>query len=111
MKTNKCISAKGLTTAINRHQKQAKIILLSPLKHTDSIEEKTRIPIQRCREILCVNGLEYTDDELHQVRNFLYQLASIADTQIRHTAQPSIIIPLTHNQIIQNEASHYLRTG
>ncbi len=111
MKTNKCIPAKGLSTAINRNKKQAKIISLSPLKHTDGIEEKTKIPIQRCREIMCANGLEYLDEELLQVREFLYQLASIADIQIRHTDQPPIIIPLTHNQITQNEESNYLRTG
>ncbi|MEM8484005.1 MAG: hypothetical protein AAF564_00575 [Bacteroidota bacterium] len=35
------------------------------------------LSLERCAEILNSNGENYTDDEIKQARDFLYQLASI----------------------------------
>ena len=78
-------------------------------KGETSFKEKISIP--RCREILCTNGLDYTEDEIIEIRDFLYELASIADAQVKLNTHNPIIIPLNSNNTGHNEESHYLRTG
>lgn len=48
---------------------------------------REKIPLQRCREIMIKNGVEYTDDELLQIRDFLYKMA---DMVILHYEQTTI---------------------
>lgn len=42
------------------------------------------ISLETCKEILNVNGNQYTDEEIYKIREFMYQLVEI---QIRHFKQ------------------------
>ncbi len=74
-------------------------------------DETPKISISRCREILTKNGLAYTDEEVTQIRDFLYHLAEIGQRELETKQQQGKIISLTDNKINEYETSHYLRTG
>lgn len=40
--------------------------------------ENTRLSLAECRKILCTDGVFYTDEEIIEIRNFLYHMADIA---------------------------------
>ena len=42
------------------------------------------ISLETCKEILNVNGNQYTDEEIYKIREYMYQLVEI---QIRHFKQ------------------------
>ncbi|MBN8687722.1 MAG: hypothetical protein J0M10_11900 [Chitinophagales bacterium] len=42
------------------------------------------ISLETCKEILNVNGNQYTDEEIYKIREYMYQLVEI---QIRHFNQ------------------------
>ena len=52
-----------------------------PLKNQ---AETGRLDLATCKEILNVNGNEYTDEEICRIRDYLYQLVEI---QCRHFKQ------------------------
>lgn len=47
-------------------------------------KDRDMISIHRCEKILNSNGNYYTDEEIHKIRAYLYQLAEI---QVRHFKQ------------------------
>lgn len=50
----------------------------------DSQIIKSKISVEECRKILCKNGGSYTQEEILQIRDYLYQLALI-DMEIYFT--------------------------
>lgn len=86
-----------------------------PLKNQP---ETDRLDFATCKEILKANGNNYTDEEIIQIRDYLYQLAEI---QCRHFKQWQAekfdnVIPINRN-IDETEESiplypgEYRRTG
>lgn len=55
-------------------------------KKRSDLDSKDRdtISIETCKEILNVNGNQYTDEEIYKIREYMYQLVEI---QIRHFKQ------------------------
>lgn len=88
--------------------KKRKIIHLSSEHPLSEYGDRNRISLQQCRKILCAENLNYTDDEVTEIREILYVLASIADANIKLN---SIIVPFTRNDTSENEKSYNLRTG
>ena len=42
--------------------------------------------IKRCREVLTQNGKQYTDEEIKEIRAFLYRLAEIESNNFKNNA-------------------------
>lgn len=83
------------------------------------MEQNKRLSLQTCKAILNKNGLEYTDEEIIQIRDFLYLLAEITTNHFRRKAQEDKIKPLTitnHENTTQTESiplhpGEYRRAG
>lgn len=89
---------------------------LYPTRKTDitedeNEEDKSRISISKCREILKAEGRNLTDDQILKIRDFMYRLAAIGYEEYRHQQQQTKVIHLEEHKIVNNENSHYLRTG
>lgn len=71
-------------------------------------EDKERLSVGRCREILQEEGQPLSDEQLLKIRNFLYHLAEIGWEQYQ---QQGRLIHLEQHKLQDDEKSHYLRTG
>lgn len=72
------------------------------------IEIEDKIPLSKCRQILKEMEVNYTDEEILLVRDWLYDLAAI--TYDEFINDKGNIIPLTQKQD-DYEESHYLRAS
>ena len=83
-----------------------------------------RLPLAKCKEILNKGEQKYTDQEVLFIRDYLYQLASIASEQMdieeqqkdqlaleQQNGQQAKVISLNEYKNSTNEKSDYLRTG
>ena len=74
-------------------------------------EDKQKISIAQCREILQEEGKELTDEEILKIRNYFYYLAAVGWEEYQYRRQHAKLVNLEEHKITQNEESHYLRTG
>ena len=72
------------------------------------IEIEDKMPLSKCRQILKEMEVNYTDEEILLVRDWLYDLAAI--TYDEFINDKGNIIPLTQKQD-DYEESHYLRAS
>lgn len=55
-----------------------------------SIPENKRLSLTECKKILNANGILYTDDEVLEIRNWMYHMAEIVfDTMEDEEVKPS----------------------
>jgi hypothetical protein len=73
--------------------------------------EDGKISIARCWEILNRNGLNYTDEEICKIRDFLYSLVEIVREEGMEQQQNPTIIPLEQHKITDHAKSNHLRAG
>ena len=87
------------------------------VKHSlsENIKCSERLPLAKCKEILNQGEQKYSDEEVLFIRNYLYQLASIASEQMdiaeQQNGQQAKVISLNEYKKSTNEKSDYLRTG
>ena len=96
------------------------------VKHSlsENIECSERLPLAKCKEILNKGEQKYSDEEVLFIRDYLYQLASIASEQMdiaeqqknqlaleQQNGQQAKVISLNEYKNSTNEKSDYLRTG
>lgn len=96
------------------------------VKHSlsENIECSERLPLAKCKEILNQGEQKYSDQEVLFIRDYLYQLASIASEQMdieeqqkdqlaleQQNGQQAKVISLNEYKNSTNEKSDYLRTG
>jgi|RhiMetdeSRZDD1v2_1073273.scaffolds.fasta_scaffold01407_10 hypothetical protein len=74
-------------------------------------EEKGRLSIAKCRELLTAESRNLTDDQIIKIRDFMYRLAAIGYEEYRYQQQQAKVIHLEKHTIVNYENSHYLRTG
>lgn len=79
---------------------------------------ENKLSLVVCKTILNKNGLEYSDDEIIAIRDFLYHMAEIATNHFqRITDRQATIIPLTkHENYAETESiplykGEHRRTG
>ena len=83
-----------------------------------------KLPLAKCKEILNKGEQKYSDEEVLFIRDYLYQLASIASEQMdreehqkdelaleQQNGQQAKVISLNEHKKSTNEKSDYLRTG
>ncbi len=58
--------------------------MITQKRSSHDSKDPSIISFHRCKEILNSNGNHYTDEEIHKIRAYLYQLAEI---QVRHFKQ------------------------
>lgn len=78
--------------------------------------EIEKLPMDKCRTILNSTGLNYTEEEMKSICDFLYLLAATAAQQmmqmpINESNKETIVIPLNNNQDDNEANSHYLCAG
>lgn len=86
---------------------KSKIVLLNTVEQ----EKPQKIPLNKCREILNKNGLNYTDEEVEKIRDFLYHLAQVGVEEMENKQSRTKVISLSKHKLNNDEESHYLRTG
>lgn len=76
------------------------------------------VSIEQCREVMKANGIEYTDEELLLVREFLYRLADISGSHYQRRKEQELkakIIKLNNEDNGQTSIPlypcEYRRTG
>lgn len=74
-------------------------------------EEKGRLSVAKCRELLKADNRNLSDDQIIKIREFMYRLAAIGYEEYRYQQQQAKVIHLAKQTIVNNENSHYLRTG
>ncbi|MEO6830931.1 MAG: hypothetical protein ABI378_01765 [Chitinophagaceae bacterium] len=86
--------------------------ILPPLVDQEKkVRYENRLPLQKCKDLLIEKAKAYTDDQVLQIRDFLYQLAEL-DYQLfyKATNQPTNI-PLNPVQNNDTTESNYLLPG
>jgi hypothetical protein len=75
--------------------------------------EQEKLSIVHCRMVLGEEGEKLTDEEIVELRNFLYQLAEITMEQYQYEkSQGATVINLEQNKSTQDEKeSDYLRAS
>lgn len=88
---------------------KTKIIPLRNLKQCGLYEknddEKARLSVAKCRDILQEEGQALSDEEILKIRDYLYQLAAIGWEEYQYQQQT------IQHKIAENEKSHYLRAS
>ncbi|WP_315816121.1 hypothetical protein [Paraflavitalea speifideaquila] len=74
-------------------------------------EEKGKLSIAKCRELLKEEGRNLTDEQILKIRDFMYRLAAIGWEQYQYQQQQAKVIHLEEHKTVNNENSHCLRTG
>ncbi len=64
-----------------------------------SATENKKLSLVECKKILNTDGLNYTDEEVLKIRDWLYQMADIAIYAIDKNANAVIEIAETTNEI------------
>ena len=78
-----------------------------------AVHEITKLPLAVCRQTLNCGDVQYTDEEVLKIRDYLYRLAAIASEQIAiiESFEEIKVISLTEHKNKAYAQSDYLRTG
>ena len=78
-----------------------------------AVAEITKLPLAMCRQILNSGELQYSDEEVLKIRDYLYRLAAISSEQaeVKENREEARLISLTEDKHITYAQSNYLRTG
>lgn len=78
-----------------------------------AVVEITMLPLARCREIMNSGEVQYSDEEVLKVRDYLYGLAAIASEQaaIKVDTKGKVISLTEHKSKGYEEESNHLRAG
>ena len=95
-----------------KKKKGLNIIPITGNDQTIDIANDEKIPLAKCREILCSKGAKYTDEQIIKIRNFMYLIAGITFDEYSNSQNRAIIIPFSENKIDnEHEESYYLRAS
>ena len=78
-----------------------------------AVHEITKLPLAVCRQTLNSGEVQYTDEEVLKIRDYLYRLSAIASEQIaiKESIEVIKVISLTEHKNKAYAQSDYLRTG
>jgi predicted lipase len=63
------------------------------------METENKLSLAVCKTILNKNGLQYTDDEIIEIRDFLYNMAEMTTNHFQRIVnKQATIIPLTKHE-------------
>lgn len=76
-----------------------------------SMKANSKVSIEKCREIMSQDGLEYTDEELLVIRDFMYLIADITRSHYERVQEQSKIIDINENNSDHETKSISIRQG
>ena len=74
--------------------------------------ENAKMPLDKCREILCRNGRQFTDEQVIAIRDFMYKLADIflEHSKFLEPGQGKVV-SLADHKPLPNDEGNYLRAS
>ncbi|MDZ4792831.1 MAG: hypothetical protein SGI83_01000 [Bacteroidota bacterium] len=75
------------------------------------MKANSKVSIEQCREIMNRDGLKYTDEELHVIRDFMYLIADITRSHYERIQEKNKIIDINENNCDHETKSLFIRPG
>lgn len=75
------------------------------------MKANSKVSIEQCREIMNRDGVEYTDEELLVIRDFMYLIVDITRSHYERVQDQSKIIDINENNTDHETKSISIRPG